>query len=67
MRDRRLATKVKFNGSQMQNQAQEDLIRDIACSADSIGPKASRILYSSSIILAISTRVRFFRSMTPFY
>jgi hypothetical protein len=40
MRDRRLATKAKLKGSQMQNQAQEDLIRDITSSANSIGPKA---------------------------
>jgi hypothetical protein len=39
MRDRRLMTKAKLKGSQVQNRAQEDSIRDIACSADSIGPK----------------------------
>jgi hypothetical protein len=42
MRDRRLATKVKLKGSQVQNRAQEDLIRDITSSANSIGPKAPR-------------------------
>jgi hypothetical protein len=42
MRDRRLATKVKHKGSQVQNRAQEDLIRDITSSANSIGPKAPR-------------------------
>jgi hypothetical protein len=41
MRDRRLTTKGKLKGSQMQNRVQEDSIRDIACNADSIGPKAS--------------------------
>jgi hypothetical protein len=42
-----LVTKVKFKGSQMQNQAQEDLIRDISCSADSIGLK----VYMSLILI----------------
>jgi hypothetical protein len=42
MRDRRLATKAKLKRSQMQNQAREDSIRNIASSADSIGPKAPR-------------------------
>jgi hypothetical protein len=42
MRDRRLTTKAKFKGSQMQNREQEDLIRNIANSADSIGPKVPR-------------------------
>jgi hypothetical protein len=42
MRDKMLVTKVKLKGSKMQNQAQEDSIRDIACSADSIGPKVHR-------------------------
>jgi hypothetical protein len=41
MRDMRFASKVKFKGGQMQNRAHEDSIRDVACSADSIGPKAS--------------------------
>jgi hypothetical protein len=41
MRDGRLATKAKLKGSQIQNQAQEDLIRNIASSANSIGSKAS--------------------------
>jgi hypothetical protein len=42
MRDRRLTTKAKLKGSQVQNQAQEDSIRDITNSANSIGPKAPR-------------------------
>jgi hypothetical protein len=42
MRDRRLTTKPKLKGSQVQNQAQEDSIRDIIRSANSIGPKAPR-------------------------
>jgi hypothetical protein len=42
MRDRRLTIKAKLKGSQMQNQAQEDSIRDIISSANSIGPKAPR-------------------------
>jgi hypothetical protein len=42
MRDRRLVTKVKLKGGQVQNRAQEDSIRDIASSADSVGPKVSR-------------------------
>jgi hypothetical protein len=42
MRDRRLATKAKLKGSQVQNRAQEDLIRDIISSCNSIDPKAPR-------------------------
>jgi hypothetical protein len=42
VRDRRLATKAKLKGGQMQNRAQEDLIRNIARSANSIGPKVPR-------------------------
>jgi hypothetical protein len=42
MRDGRLATKAKLKVSQMQNRVQDDLIRNIASSADSIGPKAPR-------------------------
>jgi hypothetical protein len=42
IRDRQLASKVKLKRSQIQDRAQEDSIRDITCSADSIGPKASR-------------------------
>jgi hypothetical protein len=42
VRDRRLATKAKLKGSQMQNRAQEDPIRNIAIGANSIGPKAPR-------------------------
>jgi hypothetical protein len=42
VRDRRLATKAKLKGGQMQNRAQEDLIRNIASGANSIGPKAPR-------------------------
>jgi hypothetical protein len=42
MRDGRLATKAMLKGSQMQNQAQEDLIRTIASSANSIGQKVPR-------------------------
>jgi hypothetical protein len=42
VRDKRLATKVKLKGGQMQNRAQEDPIRDIASGANSIGPKAPK-------------------------
>jgi hypothetical protein len=42
MRDIRLSTKAKLKGGQMQNRAQEDLIRNIASGANSIGPKAPR-------------------------
>jgi hypothetical protein len=42
MRDRRLAIKVKLKGSQVQNRAQEDSIRDIASNADGISPKVHR-------------------------
>jgi hypothetical protein len=42
MRDGLLASKAKLKRSQVQDQAQEDSIGDIACSADSIGPRASR-------------------------
>jgi hypothetical protein len=42
VRDRRLATKVKLKGGQMQNRAQEDPIRKIASGTNSIGPKAPR-------------------------
>jgi hypothetical protein len=40
--DRRLATKAKLEGGQMQNRAQEDLIRNIASGTNSIVPKAPR-------------------------
>jgi hypothetical protein len=43
-RDGWLASKAKLEGSQMQNQAHEDSIRTIACSADRIGPSRSRML-----------------------
>jgi hypothetical protein len=42
MRNRRLAIKAKLKRSQMQNRAQEDSIRDITSSANSIGLKAPR-------------------------
>jgi hypothetical protein len=42
MRDRRLLTKIKLKGGQMQNQALKDSIWDVASSADSVGPKAPR-------------------------
>jgi hypothetical protein len=42
VRDRRLETKAKLKGGQMQNRAQEDSIRDIASGANSIGPKVPR-------------------------
>jgi hypothetical protein len=42
MRDRRFASKAKLKGGQMQDRAQKNLIRNIACSTDSINPKASR-------------------------
>jgi hypothetical protein len=57
VRDRRLATKVKLKGGQMQNRAQEDPIRNIASGANSISLKAPRSPISSSIVLSISTRV----------
>jgi hypothetical protein len=41
VRDRRLASKVKLKGGQIQNRAQ-DPIRNIASGANSIGPKALR-------------------------
>jgi hypothetical protein len=44
MRDGRLASKAKVKGGQIQDRAQENLIGDISCSADSIGPKAFRNL-----------------------
>jgi hypothetical protein len=42
VRDRRLSTKSKLKGGQEQNRVQEDPIRNIASSANSIGPKAPR-------------------------
>jgi hypothetical protein len=42
MRDGQLASKAKLKESQMLNRMQEDSIRDIASSADSISLKASR-------------------------
>jgi hypothetical protein len=42
VRDRRFATKAKLKWGQMQNRVQEDPIRDIASSTNSIGPKAPR-------------------------
>jgi hypothetical protein len=42
MRDIRLTTEAKLKGSQMQNRVQEDSIRDITSSANSIGLKALR-------------------------
>jgi hypothetical protein len=42
VRDRRLSTKSKLKGGQMQNREQEDPIRNIASGANSIGPKASK-------------------------
>jgi hypothetical protein len=42
VRDRRLVSKAKLKGGQMQNRAQEDPIRNIASGANSIGPKAPR-------------------------
>jgi hypothetical protein len=42
VRDRRLATKAKLKGGQIQNRAQEDLIRNIGSGVNSIGPKAPR-------------------------
>jgi hypothetical protein len=42
VRDRRLTTKANLKGSQMQNRAQEDPIRNIASCANSIGPKAHK-------------------------
>jgi hypothetical protein len=42
MGDGRLATKAKLKGSQMQNRAREDSIRNIANNANSIGPKVPR-------------------------
>jgi hypothetical protein len=65
MRDVWLASKAKLKGGQIQDRAQENSTGDITYTADSINPKCLGVLYSSSIILAISTRVRFFRSTTP--
>jgi hypothetical protein len=42
VRDRWLATKAKLKVGQMHNRAQEDSIRNIESSANSIGPKAPR-------------------------
>jgi hypothetical protein len=42
MRDRRLTTKAKLKGGQMQNRVQEDSIRNIASGANSIGLKVPR-------------------------
>jgi hypothetical protein len=42
VRDRMLATKAKLKGGQIQNQAQEDPIRNIVSGANSISPKAPR-------------------------
>jgi hypothetical protein len=42
VRDRRLVTKAKLEGGQMQNRAQEDSIRNIASGVNSIGPKEPR-------------------------
>jgi hypothetical protein len=42
VRDRRLATKAKLKGGQMQNRAQEDSIRNIASGANSIILKVPR-------------------------
>jgi hypothetical protein len=42
VRDRRLASKAKLKGDQIQNRVQEDPIRNIASGANSIGPKAPR-------------------------
>jgi hypothetical protein len=40
MRDGQLASKAKLKRSQIQDRVQKKLIRDIAFSADNIGPKA---------------------------
>jgi hypothetical protein len=42
VRDGRLVNKAKLKEGQIQNRAQEDSIRNIASSANSIGPKAPR-------------------------
>jgi hypothetical protein len=42
VRDRRLATKAKLKGSQVQNRVQENSIRNITSSANSISPKTPR-------------------------
>jgi hypothetical protein len=42
VRDRRLATKAKLKGSQVQNRVQENSIRNITSSANSISPKMPR-------------------------
>jgi hypothetical protein len=39
-----LASKAKLKKGQIQDRAQENLIEDITCSADSIGPKTFRSL-----------------------
>jgi hypothetical protein len=40
MRDGRLASKAKLKGSQIQDRAQKDSIRDIACTVDNISLKS---------------------------
>jgi hypothetical protein len=42
VRDRRLMTKTKLKGSQMQDRSQKDSIRNIASSADSISSKVPK-------------------------
>jgi hypothetical protein len=42
VRDRRLSTKSKLKGGQMQNRVQEDPIRNIASGANGISPKAPK-------------------------
>jgi hypothetical protein len=63
MRDGMPASKAKLKRRQIQDRAHEDLIGDITCSVDSIGPKAS---VSLMLIVAISTSMWFFYSTTPF-
>jgi hypothetical protein len=41
MRDRQFVSKAKLKGGQIQDQAQENSIGDITCSANSIRQKAS--------------------------
>jgi hypothetical protein len=54
MSDKRLETKAKLKGDQMQNRVREDSIWDIASSADSIDTKAPRSsVFPVTKILAI--------------
>jgi hypothetical protein len=66
LRDRRLATKTKLKGGQIQNLAQEDPIRNIASDANNIGPKVPRSPMLIKHCPSHQIRMRFFRSTTLF-